>query len=174
MVIIVMGVSGSGKTTIGRGLAEALHWRFSDADDFHRAENVAKMRRGIALTDEDREPWLRAMRVAIEQWKRDEPGHVLACSALKEDYREILGRNDPDVKFVYLQGGFDLISQRLKDRKSHFFNAALLRSQFDALEIPSDALVVDISKEPGEIIRTILEAIQPITPRKVSSSRSDS
>jgi gluconokinase len=174
MVIIVMGVSGSGKTTIGRALADALHWHFSDADDFHSPENVEKMRRGIALTDEDRKPWLCAMRAAIEQSKRDESGHVLACSALKKNYREILGRNDPDVKFVYLQGGFDLISQRLKDRKSHFFNAALLRSQFDALEIPSDALVVDISKEPGEIIRTIVEAIQPTTPRRVSSSRSDS
>lgn len=163
MVIIVMGVSASGKTTVGRGLAEALHWRFSDADDFHSAENVAKMRRGIALTDEDRKPWLCATRAAIEQWKRDEPGHVLACSALKENYREILGRNDPDVKFVYLQGGFDLISQRLKDRKSHFFNAALLRSQFDALEIPSDALVVDISGEPQEIVRTIIKAIEPTT-----------
>jgi gluconokinase len=170
MVIIVMGVSGSGKTTIGRALADSLHWRFSDADDFHTPVNVQKMKRGIALTDEDREPWLRVIRAAIEQWKRDEPGHVLACSALKENYREILGRNDPDVKFVYLEGGFDLISQRLKERKSHFFNSALLRSQFDALEVPRDALVVDISKEPQEILRTILEAIKSPVIRKGSDS----
>jgi gluconokinase len=170
MVIIVMGVSGSGKTTIGQALADALDWRFSDADDFHSPENVEKMRSGIALTDEDRDPWLRAIRAAIEQWKRDEPGHVLACSALKENYREFLGENDPDVKFVYLQGGFELISQRLKERKSHFFNSALLRSQFDALEVPEDALVVDISKEPQEILRTILEAIKLSVTRKDSNS----
>lgn len=167
MVIIVMGVSGSGKTTIGRALAAALHWRFSDADDFHSAANVEKMKSGIALTDEDREPWLRAIRAAIEQWKRDEPGHVLACSALKERYREMLGKNDPDVRFVYLQGGIDLISQRIKERKNHFFNPALLRSQLDALEVPKEALVVDISKEPDEILRTILEATKLPKIRKV-------
>jgi gluconokinase len=170
MVVIVMGVSGSGKTTIGQALADALHWRFSDADDFHSPENVEKMRRGIALTDEDRKPWLRTIRAAIEQWERDEPGHVLACSALKENYRDILGQSDPDVRFVYLQGAFDLISQRLQERKSHFFNSALLRSQFDALEVPRDALVVDITKDPDEILRTILEAIKPATIRKVSDS----
>ena len=165
MVIIVMGVSGSGKTTIGQALADALNWSFSDADDFHNPENVEKMRSGIALTDKDREPWLHAIRAAIEEWKRDERGHVLACSALKESYRDILGRNDPDVKFVYLQGGFDLISRRLKERKSHFFNAALLRSQFDTLETPKDALIVDISGEPQEIARTIIAAFEPTARR---------
>jgi len=166
MVIVIMGVSGSGKTTIGRALAETLHWGFSDADDFHSPANVEKMKNGIPLTDEDREPWLRGIRAAIERWKRDEPGHVLACSALKGSYREILGLNDPEVKFVYLQGGFDLICQRLKERKSHFFNPALLRSQFDALEYPKDALVVDVSKEPQEIISAILVAIQQVGIKK--------
>ena len=161
MVIVVMGVSGSGKTTIGRALAAALHWSFSDADDFHSPANVEKMKKGIPLSDEDREPWLRTIRGTIEQWKRDEPGHVLACSALKGSYRDILGQNDPDVKFVYLQGAFDVISQRLKERKSHFFNPALLRSQFDALETPEGALIVEVSKEPQEIIRAILGTIQP-------------
>ena len=170
MVIIVMGVSGSGKTTIGRALADALHWRFSDADDFHSPENVEKMKRGIALTDQDREPWLRAIRAAIEQWKRDEPGHILACSALKENYREILGQNDPDVRFVYLQGGFDLISQRLKERRSHFFNAALLRSQFDALEIPGDAVVVDISGDPQKIVQAIMDRTRSAAVRKIPES----
>lgn len=136
MVIIVMGVSGSGKTTIGQALAAALHWSFSDADDFHSPANVEKMKNGIPLTDEDRAPWLHTIRAEIERWKRDEPGHVLACSALKGSYREILGQSDPEVKFVHLRGGFDLISQRLKRRKSHFFNSALLSSQFDALEGP--------------------------------------
>ena len=166
MVIILMGVSGSGKTTIGRALADALHWRFSDADEFHSAANVEKMSKGIALTDEDREPWLRAIRAAIDQWKRDEPGHVLACSALKERYREILGQNDPDIRFVYLQGGIDLLSKRLQERKNHFFNPALLRSQLDTLEVPGDALVVDISKEPGEILRTILRSTSQPAVRK--------
>ena len=166
MVIIVMGVSGSGKTTIGRALAAALHWSFSDADDFHSPANVEKMKKGIPLSDEDRDPWLRTIRRAIEQWKRDEPGHVLACSALKGSYRDILGQNDPDVKFVYLQGAFDVISQRLKERKSHFFNPALLRSQFDALETPEGALIIEVSNEPQEIIRTILRTIQPVKNEK--------
>ena len=166
MVIVIMGVSGSGKTTIGRSLAETSHWGFSDADDFHSPANVEKMKNGVPLTDEDREPWLRSIRAAIEQWNRDEPGHVLACSALKGSYREILGLNDPEVKFVYLQGGFDLICQRLKERKSHFFNPALLRSQFDALENPKNALVVDASKEPQEIISEILVAIQQARSKK--------
>jgi gluconokinase len=167
MVIIVMGVSGSGKTTIGRALADALHWSFSDADDFHPQENVEKMRSGVALTDKDREPWLRAMRAAIKQWNREEFGHVLACSALKESYRELLGRNDPNVKFVYLRGDFDLISRRLGKRKSHFFNAALLRSQFETLEIPKDAFIVDISKTPPEIVQTIIDAIHPRSGREL-------
>lgn len=162
-VVIVMGVSGSGKTTIGQALASALHWSFSDADDFHNPASVEKMKNGIPLTDEDREPWLRNLRAAIERWRRDESGHILACSALKGSYREILGQNDPDVKFVYLQGPFDLISQRLRERKSHFFNPALLRSQFDALENPSDALVIDASKDPHDIINAILGTIKPVT-----------
>jgi gluconokinase len=161
MIIVIIGVSGSGKTTIGQGVAEALGWGFSDADDFHSPANVEKMKSGLPLTDQDREPWLQTLRAAIERWKRDEPGHVLACSALKGHYRQILGRNDPDVKFVYLHVKFDLIARRLKSRKSHFFNPALLRSQFDALEEPGDALVVDASKEPQEIVRSILTALRP-------------
>jgi gluconokinase len=159
MIIVIMGVSGSGKTTVGRELAAALRWDFSDADEFHSPANLEKMKSGIPLTDQDREPWLQSIRDAIERWKCDEPGHVLACSALKKRYREVLGRNDPDVRFVYLHGGFELISERLKSRKSHFFNPALLRSQFEALEDPEDALVVDVSKEPKEIVSQILTAV---------------
>jgi gluconokinase len=159
MIIVIMGVSGSGKTTVGQGLAKALHWAFSDADDFHNPANVEKMKSGVALTDQERQPWLHTLRAAIERWKRDEPGHVLACSALKVRYREILGRDDPDVRFVYLNADFDLIARRLKSRKSHFFNPALLRSQFDALEKPGDALVVDASKKPREIVDAVLKAI---------------
>ena len=160
MIIVIMGVSGSGKTTVGRKLAAALRWDFSDADEFHSPANVEKMKSGVPLTDEDREPWLRSISDAIERWKRDEPGHVLACSALKKRYREALGRNDPDIRFIYLHGGFELISERLKSRKSHFFNPALLRSQFEALEDPEDALVVDVSKEPQEIVSRILTEVR--------------
>ncbi|MGA7882138.1 MAG: gluconokinase [Terrimicrobiaceae bacterium] len=161
MIIVIIGVSGSGKTTIGQGVAEALDWGFSDADDFHSPANVRKMKSGIPLTDEDREPWLRDLRAAIERWKRSEAGHVLACSALKESYREILGQNDPDVKFVYLRGAFDLIARRLMERKGHFFDPALLRSQFEALESPEDAMVFNISNKPQEIISSILATIKP-------------
>ncbi|HEY5812659.1 MAG TPA: gluconokinase [Terrimicrobiaceae bacterium] len=157
MVIIIMGVSASGKTTIGQAVAAAMDWSFSDADDFHSPVNVEKMRRGTPLSDEDREPWLRAIRTEIEKWKRNQTGHVLACSALKKTYREILAQSDPDVKFVYLQGTFDLFADRLKQRKGHFFNATLLRSQLDALEVPKGALVVDASKDPREIRDVILE-----------------
>ncbi|MET0253005.1 MAG: gluconokinase [Terrimicrobiaceae bacterium] len=160
MIIVIMGVSGSGKTMIGQGVATLLDWDFSDADEYHSPANVKKMNSGIPLTDEDREPWLRALRAAIEQWKRGEPGHVLACSALKASYREILGQDDPDVKFVYLRGAFDLIARRLKERKGHFFDPALLRSQFDALECPEDALVLDVSNTPEEIISSILATIK--------------
>ena len=139
-----------------------MDWGFSDADDFHGPANVRKMKSGIPLTDEDREPWLRNLRAVIERWKRGEPGHVLACSALKGSYREIMRQNDPEVKFVYLQGSFDLIARRLKERKGHFFDPALLRSQFDALETPEDALVFDISKKPDEIIAAILETISKV------------
>ena len=166
MIIVIMGVSGSGKTTVGRQLAAALHWEFSDADEFHSPANVEKMKSGVPLTDKDREPWLRSIRDAIERWKRDEPGHVLACSALKKRYREALGRNDPDVRFIYLHGGFELISERLKSRKGHFFNPALLRSQFEALEDPEDALVVDVSKESQEIVSQILTAVRTRKPPK--------
>ena len=166
MIIVIMGVSGSGKTTVGRQLAAALHWEFSDADEFHSPPNVEKMKSGVPLTDKDREPWLRSIRDAIERWKRDEPGHVVACSALKKRYREALGRNDPDVRFIYLHGGFELISERLKSRKGHFFNPALLRSQFEALEDPEDALVVDVSKEPQEIVSQILTAVRTRKPPK--------
>jgi len=159
MVTIVIGVSGSGKTTIGQMLARALGWGFSDADDFHSSTNIEKMKKGIPLTDEDRQPWLRSLRTAIEEWNRSGNSHILACSALKEGYRQTLGQNDPNVVFVYLQASFDLISERLNARKGHFFNASLLRSQFEALEAPQDAITVDASKKPRQIVDAILKEI---------------
>src|SRR5262245_11397739 len=132
MIVVVMGVAGSGKTTIGRRLAEALGAGFTDADDFHSAASIARMREGIALTDADREPWLAATRAAIDQARRLGADHVVACSALKARYRERLGAGEPQVRFIYLKADTGLIAQRLARRSGHFFNPALLASQFEA------------------------------------------
>ena len=155
-----MGVAGSGKTTIGRLLAEVLGAGFTDADDFHSAQSVTKMRQGIALTDADREPYLAATRAAIDEAKRLGERRVFACSALKARYRERLGAGDPVVRFVYLKGDAGLIRERLSRRTGHFFDPALLGSQFEALEEPYDALTVDIARAPGEIVREIVAALQ--------------
>jgi len=157
MVIILMGVSGSGKTTVGTCLAEVLDWDFVDGDDFHPEANVEKMRRGEPLTDADRGPWLRAVRNFIdERLDREEPA-VIACSALKEAYRDVLLDGNDGAELVYLRGGYDLIRQRMKARTDHFFDADLLDSQFEALEEPrpEGALIVDVGATPEEIVRTI-------------------
>ena len=156
-----MGVSGSGKTTVGQRVAERMGYGFSDADDFHSAANKAKMAAGIPLNDDDRAPWLATLRAAIEEWQRTSTGHVLACSALKDSYRQIPGAGDPNRKFIYLKGSLELIQNRLEHRTGHFFNAALLQSQFDALQEPRDAIVVDIAKsidgQADEIVRSVRE-----------------
>lgn len=151
MIIIIMGVSGSGKTTIGSLLAKELNWKFYDADDFHSESNKEKMSKGIALTDEDRASWLSALQNLIRN-KKD--SFTLACSALKGTYRDILKVND-EVKFVYLKGSFEEIEARLNQRKNHYMPTTLLKSQFDALEEPKDALIIDISNTPQEIIQII-------------------
>jgi len=153
-VILVMGVSGSGKTTIGQLLAASLHWKFSDADDFHPAANIEKMSHGIPLSDSDRLPWLEALRSAIEEWLQTGTNSVLACSALKSNYRQFLQISD-QVKFIYLKGSFDLIQQRLYQRHGHYMKADLLKSQFDTLEEPDNALVIDIAQTPEAIVQQI-------------------
>jgi len=157
MVIVLMGVSGSGKTTVGTRLAEALDWPFADADDFHPDANLEKMRRGAPLTDEDRWPWLRAIRDFIQtQLAQDEPA-VVTCSALKASYRAVLFDDLNGAELVYLRGSFDLIRERLEARTDHFFDADMLDSQFEALEPPSsdEALIVDIDTPPEAIVDTI-------------------
>jgi gluconokinase len=144
VIVVLMGVSGSGKTTVGRRLAADLDWDFLDADDFHSAANREKMARGLPLTDEDRSPWLAALAETLAARARSGRGAVLACSALRESYRQRL-HIDPAVRFVYLKGDAETIRQRLEGRRGHFFNAALLASQFAALEEPRDALAVDIA-----------------------------
>jgi len=151
MIILVMGVSGSGKSTIGQLLADSLHWEFADADSFHSPENIEKMRHGIPLNDLDRMPWLLALQQAIQQCLQENKNIVLACSALKASYRQVLVLDEERVKLVYLKGAFELIQKRLHMRHGHFMSEELLKSQFNALEEPSGAITVDIS-DPQEVI----------------------
>jgi len=156
MVIILMGVAGSGKSTIGRMLSRALGGEFHDADDLHPPANRDKMRRGIPLTDENRRPWLAAVCALIDRCENA----VVACSALKEAYRAKLLTGVKDVCVVYLKGSPELIAQRLAARHGHFFDPALLRSQFDALEEPRDAIVIEIAGTPAQIIDAIIVALR--------------
>lgn len=150
-----MGVTGSGKTTIGQMLAKGLGWKFYDADDFHPKANVEKMRQGIPLTDGDRIPWLKILGELVEACLRKGENAVLACSALKKSYREYLLKQDREVKLVYLKGDYDLIQKRLEGRRGHYMNPKLLASQFATLEEPEGGLTVDISGEPGAIVALI-------------------
>ena len=150
-----MGVSGSGKTTIGEKLAESLGYKFADADDFHPQENIDKMRNGIALSDKDRLPWLQKMQDVIKKHLSENTNIVITCSALKESYRQMLLINHESVKLVYLKGSFELIHRRLKVRLNHFISDILLERQFDILEEPFDAITVDIS-QPFEVIEEVI------------------
>lgn len=155
MIVIVMGVSGSGKTTIGELLADRMGCGFSDADDFHPAANVEKMRAGTPLTDDDRRPWLQALRQAIENWQAAGESRVIACSALKAAYRDQLSPRN-DAIFVFLKGSAEIIAGRLKARKGHYMNPDLLASQFATLEEPAGAIVVDIAPPPAVIVDNIM------------------
>ncbi len=158
MIIILMGVSGAGKTTIGKVLAHELDWRFAEGDDFHSAANIAKMHAGIPLTDEDRAPWLQSLRSAITGWLAAGENVVLACSALKASYRETL-RVGPEVKFVYLRGSYELIAQRLASRHGHYMNPHLQRSQFETLEEPKDTVTIDVGPPVAQIVKEIRAAL---------------
>ena len=156
MVVVLMGVSGSGKTTVGRVLAGQLGWPFVEGDDFHPPANVEKMRAGVPLTDEDRRPWLRALRARVEEACVRGEDAVMSCSALKHEYREYLEDHDPAcVHYVYLRGSEDLFRRRLEAREGHFMNPDLLHSQFEALEAPEDAVQVDAAPAPEAIVAEI-------------------
>jgi len=154
-----MGPMGCGKTTIGKMLAERLGWSFYDGDDFHPKKNVEKMRAGIALTDEDRKLWLEELHTNIQHWLRDKQDSILACSALKQAYRDILGVDQNTVRTVYLKGSYELLRERIEDRHHPYMDKNLLRSQLDTLEEPKDGLTVDISSTPEIIVRTIMNSL---------------
>ena len=162
MILIVMGVVGAGKTTVGRLLAEECGWEFADADDFHPPSNVDKIRHGIALNDDDREPCRPGPKppglAAISQWIGDNQNVVLACSALKRSYRREL-EVGPEVRFVYLKGTADLIAQRLQTRQGHFAGQQILASQFADLEEPEQAVTIQIASTPQQIVAEIREKL---------------
>lgn len=158
MIVVVMGVCSSGKTVIGKMLAEKMGIAFYDGDDFHPPENVAKMTSQIPLNDDDRIPWLEIIASEMPKWESD-GGAVLACSALKETYRRIL-RTGGQVRFVYLRGTKEIIFERIKSRKGHFMPASLVDSQFATLEEPKDAIVADIAQTPDKIVERVMEQLQ--------------
>ena len=158
MIAILMGVTGSGKTTVGRLLAEQLGWTFADADDFHPRANVEKMERGVPLNDEDRAPWLDRLRIQVMDWIANGQSAVLSCSALKQAYRQELSVG-PEVRFVYLKGSPELIAKRLRLRRGHFADEKILAGQFADLEEPETAVTVDISRTPEKIAAEIRERL---------------
>ncbi|MEG3765424.1 gluconokinase [Alteromonas sp. 14N.309.X.WAT.G.H12] len=160
MIIVVAGVSGTGKSTIGKAISEHLQLPFFDADDFHPPSNINKMQSGLALTDEDRWPWLEKLAALLAQYEKRE-GAVLACSALKESYRRVLMRNGTlPVKWIMLTGSAELLAQRLSARKNHFFDGRLLATQLSTLELPEYGLTVDVSDSVESIVTNALNYIR--------------
>ena len=157
LAIILMGVSGCGKTSVGKQLSMRLDWPFYDGDDFHPPENILKMAQGVPLNDQDRKPWLLNLNKIIHQHLENGQSILLACSALKYDYRNQLVNRNPSTIFVYLKGSFDLIFARMQARPGHYMKENMLRSQFEALEEPVDALIIDTNKNLENITEEIIE-----------------
>ena len=162
MIVIAMGVCGTGKTLIGELLAAHLACEFIDGDTYHSAANKQKMSQGIPLTDEDRLPWLQTIRRGIEDKQKMRETAVFTCSSLKQAYRDILRGNDENVRFVYLKGSYQLLKHRLAERKDHFFDPALLQTQLDTLEEPSpnEAIFIDIRLTPKQIVEQIIQTLK--------------
>jgi gluconokinase len=159
MLILIMGVAGSGKTTVGARLASALDWEFIDADDFHSPQNLAKMASGTPLTDEDRRPWLNDLHALVTRFAQSDRDLVLACSALKSSYRDLLASASPETAIVYLKADPALILERLTQRQRHFMPANLVESQFTALEEPEDAIAIPATLRPDQIVAAIRTAL---------------
>jgi carbohydrate kinase (thermoresistant glucokinase family) len=160
MIVLLMGVSGSGKTRIGTQLAEELSWEFLDGDDFHGQEQVKKMASGIPLTEQDRELWLEVLRELLQDRREKSQDCILACSALTAEFRRKLLKDFPDVVLIHLHGDFKLITKRMKNRRGHYFRPKLLTSQFETLQSPVSVLRIDISKSPDEIVGEICEYLE--------------
>jgi carbohydrate kinase (thermoresistant glucokinase family) len=158
-IVVLMGVTGAGKTTVGQQLAAALGWTFVEGDAFHPPENIAKMHRGEPLDDADRAPWLRAIRQRIDELVASAHSAVIACSALKQRYRGVLARDRPEVTFVHLRTSAALIAERLRHRAGHFMPPELLQSQLDTLEEPTDGITVDAGPPPATIVAAIRHAM---------------
>lgn len=158
-VLIIAGVSGAGKTTVGKALAGRLNWRFIDGDDFHPVANVAKMQRGEPLNDADRLPWLLRLRDEIKTCLAKEEKAILACSALKESYRALLCLDSEQVHFVFLTGNYETLRKRITQRHNHFMGPGLLVSQLDTLELPNDEWVVDINQPVASIVNLIMDRL---------------
>jgi gluconokinase len=165
MVILLMGVTGAGKTTVGKLLAQRLGWQFLDADDFHPPENIEKIKRGISLTDADREPWLAAIHKALLDYAAKNQDVVLACSALKQKYREKLAAG-LDMRICYLKGSFEEISSHIEHRTGHFAGEAILAGQFADLEEPDAAVVLDANATPEENVREALSKLNLVSQQK--------
>ena len=159
MIILLMGVAGTGKTTIGKKLADQLGWSFRDGDDFHPGSNIAKMSAGTPLDDADRAPWLAAIRQHIDHCAAHRVSAVVTCSALKEKYRAVLLQDASGVRLVHLAGSFHLINERLRARERHFMKPDMLRSQFEALEVPAGAIVVNVERSPEAVADEIRERL---------------
>ena len=159
MIVLVMGVSGVGKTTIGRLLATALGGQYIEGDDFHPPANLAKMRSGLPLSDEDRRPWLQALGKALQARGMKGAPVVLGCSALRESYRQLILASCPQCQIVWLRGSPELVAARIRSRHGHFMPARLLENQFAVLESPASAIAVDIDQTPEAIVRQVLDQL---------------
>jgi gluconokinase len=167
MILVIMGVSGSGKSTIAEGLRRKLGWQYQEGDGLHPSSNVAKMSAGTPLTDEDRLPWLGKIAERIDQWRAQGISGIVTCSALKRSYRDIIAGGRPDVLIVYPKGSQELIAGRMAKRKGHFMPASLLESQFRILEEPSpdeNAMTVDIDQPPDAIVAEIVRRVEERVP----------
>ncbi|ACB51335.1 carbohydrate kinase, thermoresistant glucokinase [Crocosphaera subtropica ATCC 51142] len=167
MIYLIIGVSGSGKTTIGTALNQQLGYAFYDADDFHPPENIAKMSQGIPLNDSDRLPWLLAIKSVINENQKEDKNAVITCSALKQAYRDLLEQNTTDIIWIYLKGSYETFLKRLQHRSEHFMKENMLMSQFQILEEPENAMTIDVNLSVEEIVQTIINQ----TCAKIDSNR---
>jgi gluconokinase len=164
MIVILMGVTASGKSTIAAELARLTGWAFAEGDDYHSAANKQKMHAGVPLTDEDRAPWLASLHNVIATWSRSGQNGIMTCSALKQSYRDVLTNGIPDgtCHFVLLEVPIALLEERIKDRPGHFMNPGLLQSQLDTLELPQDAIRVDATGPPSTVAQKIWRQLVPV------------